>query len=217
MQHKSVFAQTGRTTYITLMTMQSQGGTTNETKCNYCPPPIWKQNKPSCTYIWASEHWDENKPSPRHHSVLQLAFLSLFRSLLRRFITIPISWWLRHHSLSDIYELTKKNKELQEVLSYWHSNSIPQKLSTQFANLLSQKRSEPNKINALQPPSTPVSLFHRKTMYFAFSRALKAEKNTLCCLYLFLSHTLPLPVSLLHSPHTRWLPPFSRIIMCYEG
>lgn len=74
----------------------------------------------------------------------------------------------------------KKSRELQEVLSYWHSNSIPQKLSTQFAKLLSQKRSEPNKINAPHPPSTPVSLFHWKTMYFAFWRfwsALKTEKT----------------------------------------
>lgn len=44
-----------------------------------------------------------------------------------------------------------ENKELQEVLSYWLSNSIPQKLSSQFAELLSQTRSEPNKINA--PPN----------------------------------------------------------------
>lgn len=46
MQHKSIFAQTGRATYITLMTAQSQGGATNESKCNYRPPLIWKQNKP---------------------------------------------------------------------------------------------------------------------------------------------------------------------------
>lgn len=38
MQHKSIFVQTGRATYITLMTMQSQGGTTNEPKCDYYPP-----------------------------------------------------------------------------------------------------------------------------------------------------------------------------------
>lgn len=80
MQHKSIFAQTGRATYITLMTVQSQGGTTNETKCNYRPPPIWKQNKPSRTPIWGPERRDENKPSCRHRSVLQLAFLPLFRS-----------------------------------------------------------------------------------------------------------------------------------------
>lgn len=113
----------------------------------------------------------------------------------------------------------KKSRELQEASSYWHSNSIPQKLSTQFAELLSQKRSEPNKINAPQPPSTPVSLFHWKTMYFAFWSfwsALKPEKNT-CVVSISFSHTLPLPVSLLHSPHTRWLPHFSRIIMCHGG
>ncbi len=108
MQHKSIFAQTGRATYITLMTMQSQGGTTNETKCNYCPPPIWKQNKPSRTPIWGSEHWDENKPSSRHRTALQLALLSLFRSVLRLFITVPISWWLSYHCLPDISELIKK-------------------------------------------------------------------------------------------------------------
>lgn len=38
MQHKSIFVQTGRATYITVMTMQSQGGTTNEPKCDYSPP-----------------------------------------------------------------------------------------------------------------------------------------------------------------------------------
>lgn len=45
MQRKSIFIQTGRATYITAMTMQSQGGTTNETKCNYCPPPPRFENK----------------------------------------------------------------------------------------------------------------------------------------------------------------------------
>ncbi len=203
MQHKSIFAQTGRATYITLMTVQSQGGTTNETKCNYCPPPIWKQNKPPCTPIWVYEHRDENKPSSRHHSALQLAFLSLFRSVFGLFITIPISWWLTHHSVPDIYELIKKkSRELQEVLSYWHSNSIPPKLSTQFAELLSQKRSEPNKINAPQPPATPVSPFHWKTMYFAFWSfwsALKTENNTpVLSLSLSLTHSLRLsPVYIL--------------------
>lgn len=85
------------------------------------------------------------------------------------FITIPISWWLGHRSLPDIYELIKKKKkkrgrESQEVLSYWHSNSIPQKLSTRFSELLSQKTSELNKINApasrptsSRPPRQPVS------------------------------------------------------------
>lgn len=38
MQHKSIFVQTGRATYITVMTMQSQGGTTNEPKCDYSSP-----------------------------------------------------------------------------------------------------------------------------------------------------------------------------------
>lgn len=38
MQHKSIFVQTGRATYITVMTMQSRGGTTNEPKCDYYPP-----------------------------------------------------------------------------------------------------------------------------------------------------------------------------------
>lgn len=37
MQHKSIFVQTGRATYITMMTMHSQGGSTNDTKRNYCP------------------------------------------------------------------------------------------------------------------------------------------------------------------------------------
>lgn len=110
MQHKSIFAQTGRATYITLMTMQSQGGTTNETKCNYCPPPIWKQTKPSCTPIWGSEHRDENKPSSRHHSALQWAFLLILRSVFRLFSMIPISWWLSRHSLPDIHEVIRKQR-----------------------------------------------------------------------------------------------------------
>lgn len=197
MQHKSIFAQTGRATYITLMTVQSQGGTTNETKCNYRPPPIWKQNKPSRTPIWGPERGDENKPSCRHRSVLQLAFLPLFRSPFRGlFITIPISWWLGHRSLPDIYELIKKKKkkrgrESQEVLSYWHSNSIPQKLSTRFSELLSQKTSELNKINApaSRPTSShpPVSPFRRKNNAFHFLKS-RRKKKRLCCLYLFLSH-----------------------------
>lgn len=49
----------------------------------------------------------------------------------------------------------KRGRESQEVLSYWHSNSIPQKLSTRFSELLSQKTSELNKINA--PASRPTS------------------------------------------------------------
>lgn len=51
MQYKSIFVQTGRATYITVMTMQSQGGTTNESKCNYCPTlPLEKQNKPALLF-----------------------------------------------------------------------------------------------------------------------------------------------------------------------
>lgn len=214
MQHKSIFAQTGRATYITLMTVQSQGGTTNETKCNYRPPPIWKQNKPSRTPIWGPERGDENKPSRRHRSVLQLAFLPLFRSPFGGlFITIPISWWLGHRSLPDIYELIKKKKkkrgrESQEVLSYWHSNGIPQKLSTRFSELLSQKTSELNKINApasrptsSNPPRQPVS---PEKQCISLSEEQKEKKNA-CVVSISFSHT-------------RWLPHFCRIIlMCREG
>lgn len=112
------------------------------------------------------------------------------------FITIPISWWLGHRSLPDIYELIKKKKkkrgrESQEVLSYWHSNSIPQKLSTRFSELLSQKTSELNKMNApaSRPTSSqpPVSPFRRKNNAFHFLKS-RRKKKRLCCLYLFLSH-----------------------------
>lgn len=51
MQHKSIFVQPGRATYITVMTTQSQGGTTNETKCNYCPARHW-ENKIKATWLF---------------------------------------------------------------------------------------------------------------------------------------------------------------------
>lgn len=129
MQHKSIWAQTGRSTYITQMTMQSQGGMTNKTKSNYCPPPIWKQNKPSSTPIWGCGNWDENKPSSCHHSAPQWAFLSLFRWVFRLFIMIPVTWWLSRHRLPNIHEEINKTPELQEVF-----------VSAQFAELLSLKR-----------------------------------------------------------------------------
>lgn len=51
MQHKSIFVQPGRATYITVMTTPSQGGTTNETKCNYCPACLW-ENKIKATWLF---------------------------------------------------------------------------------------------------------------------------------------------------------------------
>lgn len=65
MQYKSIFVQTGRATYITVMTMQSQGGTTNETKCNYCPtPPLEKQNKPPRSSLLGFQRAGGERPSP---------------------------------------------------------------------------------------------------------------------------------------------------------
>lgn len=175
MQHKSIFTQTGSTTYITLMTMQSQGGTTNETKCNYCPPLIWKQNKPPLHCHLGLQHWGENKPSSHHHSVLQLD-CSLFRSAFGLFIRIPISWWLSHHSLPDIYELLKKtgNNRRWRVIDIL---KVSHKLSTQFAELLSQKRSKPNKINVPQPLSTPRQPVSLENNVFCFLKFLKSAEN----------------------------------------
>lgn len=66
MQHKSIFVQPGRATYITVMTTQSQGGTTNETKCNYCPARHW-ENKIKATWLFpfgGFKEWDGALLSP---------------------------------------------------------------------------------------------------------------------------------------------------------
>lgn len=146
MQRKSIFIQTGRATYITAMTMQSQGGTTNETKCNYCPPPaIWKQNKPSRYPFWGFKDWDESKPFPCHHSALQLAFLPLFRLVLKLFIMIPISWWLSHHIFPDIDELITKRENYRRcsvivILPVSHRNFPLSLLNCLVRGDLNQKK-----------------------------------------------------------------------------
>ena len=98
----------------------------------------------------------------------------------------------------------ERGRESQEVLSYWHSNSIPQKLSTRFSELLSQKTSELNKINApplaRPPPRQPVSLEKQ-----CVSLSEEQEKRNACVVSISFSHT-------------RWLPHFCRItLMCHEG
>lgn len=123
MQHKSIFVQTGRATYIILMTMQSQGGTTNETKCNYCPPHDMKTKWILLPSFWGFKDWDESKPFLFHHPALQLAFIPLFRLVFRLFIMIPISWWLSYHILPDTDELIEKKNRIMELFSYWHSNT----------------------------------------------------------------------------------------------
>lgn len=117
MQHKSVFAQTGRATYITLMTMQSQGGTANETKCNYRPPLIWKQNKPHAL----TEHWNVKKQQPwkkllhitaQRHNELPCHCLDQCSCTSLGF---PLADGSATTILPGIHELIK-NRELQEVL-----------------------------------------------------------------------------------------------------
>lgn len=213
MQHKSIFAQTGRATYINLMTMQSQGGTTNETKCNYCSPPIWKQKKPllhshlrlrtlgrehtffitTQRYNWLSCHyWDRCLGSSLWFSLADGSATTVFLTSMN---------WL-------------KNRELQEVLSYWHSNSIPQEIY-QFTKMLSWTKSEPNKINSSQPPSA--CFIGKQCMLLSEVSEMHWKQKKATVLTISFPNTLPPPVSLLHSPHTRWLPHFSRIIMCHGG
>lgn len=80
-----------------------------------------------------------------------------------------------------------KATEFQEVLSYWHSDCISQKLSTLFAEMLSQKRSEPNKINAPQPPSIPISLSQENNV---FPKSTKNREKNPCVVLIPLSFSL---------------------------
>lgn len=91
MQRKSIFVQTGRATYITVMTMQSQWGTTNEPKCDYYPTLYLKTKRPFPQN--PSRLQRRGRQSPCHHSALQLAFLPLFGLAEGRLFAVMIFSW----------------------------------------------------------------------------------------------------------------------------
>lgn len=76
MQHKSIFVQTGRATYITVMTMQSRGELLMSLNVITIHLSIWKQSETSSKTLPGSK--EEAESFPCHRSALQLAFLPLF-------------------------------------------------------------------------------------------------------------------------------------------
>lgn len=64
MQHKSIFVQTGRATYITMMTMQSGGKLLMSLNVITIHLSIWKQSEPSSKTLPGSKDKAEFPMSP---------------------------------------------------------------------------------------------------------------------------------------------------------
>lgn len=165
MQHKSIFVQTGRATYITMMTMQSREGTTNEPKCDYYPPRHLKTKQTVLQNPSGLQRRGQEFPmSPLSNTI---GFSSNIWIGGRLFIMIIISWWLRGRILTDVDELIKIGKKKDQW--WWVIDILT----------ASQKhcQRDPNN-NERKTPATSwnlVGLFDRKTFVFFHGRGLRTH------------------------------------------
>lgn len=156
MQHKSIFVQTGRATYITMMTMQSREGTTNEPKCDYYPPRHLKTKQTLLQNPSGLQRRGQEFPmSPLSNTI---GFSSNIWIGGRLFIMIIISWWLRCRILTDVDEVIKIEKKRTDgggLLTFWpHPRNIAKEIQTTTKEKLPQ------------PPETLSVCLTEKRLFF---------------------------------------------------